>query len=81
MRVARAGRPLARARVRIAATLISASSRRAQVALTLGALRQLGLLQRQEGIRNPWGATRKALNLVVDDMPEVPLGEEPPDLA
>jgi len=51
-----------------------------RLALTWPALARLGLLKRNEG-RSSWPTLKKALRLVVDNMPEHDLGEEPPDLA
>jgi len=51
-----------------------------QVAHTLPALQKVGLLRRGEG-RSAWPALRKALQLVVDEMPEHEIGAEPSDMA
>ena len=51
-----------------------------KLALTWSSLAQLGLLRKHEG-RAPWTALKKSLKLVVDNMPEHDMGEEPHDLA
>jgi len=51
-----------------------------KVALTLTTLQTLGLLRKQEG-RNHWLGLKKALQLIVEDMPEVEMGEDAPELA
>ena len=41
----------------------------------------MGLLREQAGRSNSWPALRKALHLVVDEMPEHEIGAEPSDMA
>ena len=51
-----------------------------KIAMTLGPLQRLGLLKRNDG-RSTWPTLKKALRLVVDDLPEYEAGAEPADMA
>ena len=51
-----------------------------RLSLTWAALAKLNLLKKHEG-RSSWASLKKSLRLVVDDLPEHELGDEPPDLA
>ena len=51
-----------------------------KIAMTLGPLQRLGLLKRNDG-RSTWPTLKKALRLVVDDLPEYEVGAEPADMA
>ena len=51
-----------------------------RLALTLTSLNRLGLLRRQEG-KASWAPLKKALHLMVDEMADYEVGEEPPDMA
>ncbi len=50
------------------------------MAHTLPSLQKLGLLKKNDS-RSSWPALKKALQLVVDEMPEHEIGAEPPDMA
>ena len=50
------------------------------LALTWAALTKLGLLKKHEGTP-PWTKLKRSLRLVVDDVPEHALGDEPADMA